>query len=80
MSPRASDDLAAMLEEIKVLANAETAALMLDVYRGAIDTIRRAIPLGASHDADNWQTFLETISRIADAVEPMETAYWDDEP
>ena len=70
-------ELEQALTDVKVQADAESSVLMLTTYRGAIDAIRRGVIVGASHDPDKWQGFLEAVSLICDALEPMESVFWD---
>lgn len=71
------NELLAAVHELHVVADKESTSLMLTTYRGAIDVIRRGVVVGASHDPDQWQGFLEAVSQIVDALEPMEVAFWE---
>lgn len=63
------------LEGIKRLTaelDKESASMMLATYRGAIDVVRKGV-IGGSNDPER---FLQIVSGLLDAIEPMESAYW----
>lgn len=64
--------LALVLAEV----NMSTAEMVLTAYRGGISVIRQAVLAGTV----NPEGFLACVSQVVDALEPLETAYWEGRP